>query len=75
MRLCKIEGSMMSHIVHSCIIIKIIEIRVWTVIVWLFMHIITFLEYERLDVLFTNYFQCSIIKMAAVVIIEDHLGG
>ena len=65
---------MVSHPVNSCITIKIIELHVWTVIVWMVMHRITCLEYERLDVVFKKYVQYPIIKMAAVDIIEEHLG-
>ena len=65
---------MVSHPVHFCIIIKIIELHVWTVIVWLVMHIITCIEYERPYVVSTKYIQCSIIKMDIMAIIEEHLG-
>ena len=71
---CKLEGSTVSHPVHSCITRQIIELHVWTVIVWLVMHRITCLEYERMDFVFTEYFQCPIIKMDVMAIIEEHLG-
>ena len=65
---------MMSHQVHSCIIVQVIELRAWTVIVWLVMHRITYLEYELMGVVFTKYAQCPIIKMVVMAIIEEHLG-
>ena len=65
---------MMSHPVHSCIAIHILELRVWTVIVWIVMHIIICLEYELLDVVFTKYVQLPIIKFSIMAIIEVHLG-
>ena len=48
---CTLECSMVSHTVHSCITIQIIELHVWTIIVWMVMHTIIWLEYERLYVL------------------------
>ena len=65
---------MVSHPVHSCMTIQILDIHVWNVIVWLVMHRIIFLKYERPDVASTKYIQRPIIKMAVVEIIEDHLG-
>ena len=65
---------MLSHPVHSCITIQILELCVWIVIVWLAMHIITCLKDEILDVVSKNYIQCPIIKMDAMGIIEEHLG-
>ena len=65
---------MVSHPVHYFITIQIIELRVWAVIVWLIVGKITCLEYERLDVVSTNYVRCPIIKMADMAIIEEHLG-
>ena len=71
---CKLEDYMVSYTVHSCITIKILELHIWTVIVWLVMHRITCLEYEILDFVSTKYAQCPITKMAVMAIIEEHLG-
>ena len=60
---------MVSHPVHSCITIHIIEIHAWTVIVLLVMQRITCLEYEILDAVFTKYVQCLIMKIAVMAII------
>ena len=65
---------MLYHPVHSCITIRVLEFHVWTVIIYMVMHIITCLEFEKLDVVFTKYVQCPIIKMAVMAIIEEHLG-
>ena len=46
---------MVSHPVHSCIAIKIIELHVCTIIFWMVVHLITRLEYEILDVVLTKY--------------------
>ena len=70
----KLEDSMVSRPVHYCITIQIIELHVWTFIVWLVMHRIACLKDERLDVLYTKYIQFPIIKMAVMSIIEYHLG-
>ena len=59
----------MSHKVHAFINIKILELRVWTVIVCLVMHRITCLEYEQLDVVFTKHAQFPIIKTDVMAII------
>ena len=61
---------MVSHPVNYCITIQMLELNFWTVIVWMVMHIITFLEYKRLDVVFTKYVQFPIIKMAVMATIE-----
>ena len=60
---------MVYHSVHSCITIQIIELHVWTGIVWLVMHIITCIEYERLYVVSIKYLQLNIIKTAVMNII------
>ena len=65
---------MVSRPVHSCITIKILDLCVLTIIVWIVMHKITCLKDEILDILYTKYIQCPIIKIAAVSIIENHLG-
>ena len=70
---CKLNGSMMSHTIHSCITIKILDICVWNVIVCLVMHIITCLEYERLYVVFEKYVRFPIIGFSGIDIIT--LGG
>ena len=46
---------MMSYLVHSCITIQILDINVWTIIIWPVMHRINCLEYDGLDVVFKNY--------------------
>ena len=61
---------MVSHPVKSFITIRILELHVWTIIIWLVMHSITCLVYERLDVVFTKYVQFPIIKMAVMATIE-----
>ena len=60
--------------VCSCITIQIIELCVWSVIVWIFVHRITCLKDEILDVVSTKYIQYPIIKMDVMAIIEEHLG-
>ena len=60
--------------IHSCITIQIIELQVWTIIVFLFMHRVTLLQYERLGMMTPKDIQCSIIKMAVMAIVEQHLG-
>ena len=67
---CKLEESMVSHPVHSCITIQILELCVWTIIVWMVMQIIACLQDERLDVVSTKYSQLPIIKMVAMAIIK-----
>ena len=64
---------MVYHTVHYCINIQIIELRIWVIIVWLFMQIITCLMDEILDVVSMNYIQCPIVKMAVIGTIEEHL--
>ena len=71
---CKLDCSIVSHPVHYCITIQILEIHVWTVSVWLLMHRITCLKDEILDVVSAKYIQYPIINMADMVIIEYHLG-
>ena len=61
---------MVSHPVNFFIAIQMLELNFWTLIVWMVMHIITCLEYKRLDVVFTKYVQFPIIKMAVMVTIE-----
>ena len=65
---------MLSRPVCSYITIQIVELHVWTVIVWMVMHRITCLKNERLDFVSTEYILCHIIKVDVVAIIEDHLG-
>ena len=72
---CKLEGYMLSHPVHPYGTIKILDLHVWTVIVWMVTHRLACLEYERLDSVFKKYAQCPIIKMAVMDIIEERLGG
>ena len=60
---------MLYHPVHYCITIHILELHVWTVIIWLVMYRITCIEYEQLDAVFAKYVQFHIIKMAAISII------
>ena len=64
---------MVSHPVHSCITIQILELYRWTVIVWLVMHRTNFLKDERMYVVFTNYTQRPIIKMSVMETTEEHL--
>ena len=64
---------MVSHLAKYFITTQILEIHVWTVIIWLVMHITTCLKYERLDVVSTKYIHCPIIKIDIMTIIEDHL--
>ena len=71
---CRLEGSKISHLVHYCITIQIIELSVWTVILWMVMHTIIWLDYELLDVVFTEYFQWPIIKMSGMAITVEPLG-
>ena len=66
----KLDGSMVSHPVQYCITIQILELHVWTVIVWLVMHRITCLKDEILDAVSTKYIQCPIIKMYVTAIIK-----
>ena len=65
---------MVSCPVHYCITIQIIELHVWTIIIWLVMHRITCLKDERLDVGSTKYIKWPIIKMSAMDTIEEQLG-
>ena len=65
---------MVFYPVHSYVIIQILELHVWNIVVWLVVHRITYLKDERLDIVSTKYIQCPIIKMAAMAIIEEHLG-
>ena len=62
---------MVSHVVNSCITKQFIEIRVWAVIVFMVMHIITWLKDEILGIVSTNYIQRPIIKLAVMAIIEE----
>ena len=65
---------MVYRLVHSCITIKILELHVWTVIVWLVMYRTTCLKDEILCVVSKKYAQCPTIKTAVMAIIEEHLG-
>ena len=65
---------MVTHLYHSFITIKIIELHVFTVIICMVIHIIAFLKDERLDVVSMKYIQFPIIKMSGAAIIEEHLG-
>ena len=62
---------MFSHPVHYFITIQVLGLHVCAVIVCMVVHIITYLEYEILDVVSTKYVQCTIIKMGGVAILED----
>ena len=71
----ELDGSMLTYPVHSCINIHIIEHQNWNIIVGVIVYRSTCILDIILDVVTTPYFQCPVIKMAAVVITEYHLRG
>ena len=69
----KIDGYMLPHPVHFCIIIQILELQVWTIIVLLVMHRVICLYYKIIYLVTPKNVKCPIIKKYFMDIIEQHL--
>ena len=65
---------MISHTVHYFITMKILELQVWTIVVWMIMLRVTCIQDERIYLVKPNNIQRPIIKMSVMAIIEEHLG-
>ena len=65
---------MVTHPVHYFIMIQMLELNFSTIIVWMVMHIVICLYYERLDGVTPEDVYLPFIKMSVKITIEEQLG-